>query len=272
MDGGPRIEAPLDKYLRLNAKDEGPHVVEVIFKGAMEEQHRWYEPLVGKVAFVGIEADAAAELPEDNRKSIQFIGDSITEGVLTDDKYRIQRYAEYARWNEQPNRPCQDDVTATYGWITAEALNLKPLWYAYGATSLSRPGPISSMPRSVEGYDWCYNGAPVENQEPDYVVINHGANDRGVPPEEYFKNYEELVNRIRERSPKAKVFALGAFVGAFAADFPAFVEAYKEKYGYEIVFIDTTGWLPADHPLHPTRWGHQTVADNLIPILRKYMD
>ena len=45
-----------------------------------------------------------------------------------------------------------------------------------------------------------------------------------------------------------------------------------EKYGYEIVFIDTTGWLPADHPLHPTRWGHQTVADNLIPILRKYMD
>lgn len=46
---------------------------------------------------------------------IEFVGDSITEGVLIDAECTIFT-------NDQLNRPFEDDVTATYAWLTAEAL------------------------------------------------------------------------------------------------------------------------------------------------------
>ena len=72
-----------------------------------------------------------AELPADERKTIEFVGDSITEGVLIDVDF-YDKDSDFISSQDQNNRCYQDDVCATYAWQTAEALNLRPIFMGYG--------------------------------------------------------------------------------------------------------------------------------------------
>lgn len=135
VDDGAKIEAPLSHVLRVEATGEGNHVVRVIYKSAVEIQHRWYQPLIGKVCFCGFEADGEGELPQDNRKIIEFIGDSITEGVLIDAMYEFEQF-------QQNNRPNQDDSTATYAYLTAMELGMKPVVMGYELWALPEPAVV----------------------------------------------------------------------------------------------------------------------------------
>ena len=88
VDHGAKIEVPIDRYIRIETETNGNHIIMVVFKGAIEMQHRWYQPLIGKVSFCGFEAEQEGTLPDDFRKTIEFIGDSIIEGVLVDEEYK----------------------------------------------------------------------------------------------------------------------------------------------------------------------------------------
>lgn len=118
---------------------------------------------------MGIEADDLSELAEDTRKTIEFVGDSITEGVMIDESCRVYQ-EEY--WN----RPFQDDVCATYAWLTAERLNLRPYMMGYGAVGTTKSG-CGAVPRAGEAYPFNFDRSPVSFPEPDYIVISHGTND-----------------------------------------------------------------------------------------------
>ena len=131
VDGGAMIETPIDAYLRINAADDGAHVAKIIYKGGLEASSRWYAPLRGKVTFLGVVADAPAILPDDKRPIIEFVGDSITEGVLVDEDFRKLRL--FTHDVEHLNRPYQDDVCGTYAWLTAEALDMRPVIMGFGA-------------------------------------------------------------------------------------------------------------------------------------------
>ena len=72
VDDGPRIESVLAAYLRVRAKGNGPHRVTVILKGAVEQQSRWEHPLVGKISFLGLEAEGTAPLAPDIRPTIEL--------------------------------------------------------------------------------------------------------------------------------------------------------------------------------------------------------
>lgn len=261
VDDGAMIEVPVDRYLRVQAKGEGNHVVRVIYKGGMEMLPRWYGPLMGAISFVGAEVDAPGELPQDSRRIIEFIGDSITEGVLIDADFSD----EPPELLDQFNRPYQDDVCATYAWITAQRLNLRPIFQAYGAVGLTRIG-CGSVPRAGLIYPYVFEGVPYTGEKPDIVVVNHGANDRAITSTEYLQRYEEFIDMVRERSPKAIVVCVGAFCGAFDAELAAFVDDYNRSHGTSVHFISTRGWVP-EEPLHPLRNGHRTIADHLTPQL-----
>lgn len=263
VDGGARVEVPVDRYLRIETEDYGPHVVKVIYKGGMEQLPRWFSPLMGAISFIGAEVDAPAELPADNRRIIEFIGDSITEGVLTDADYAPTP----AHTLDQHCRPYQDDNCATYASLTAKRLNLRPIYQAYGAVGLTRSG-CGSVPRAGLIYPYVYEGTEYTGDKPDIVLINHGANDRGAPAEEYIARYEELVNMIFERTPDAVVVCLGAFCGAFDKEIGEFAEKYNASHDKKIHFISTNGWVPLE-PLHPLRDGHKTIADHLVPLLKE---
>ena len=261
VDGGARVEAPLSPYLRVAAPDDGEHVVTVIYKGSVEMHHRWYQPLIGKIAFCGLEADAPAGLPADERPVIEFVGDSITEGVLIDAECNVHA-------NGWLNRPYMDDVTATYAWLTAEALGLRPLMMGYGAVGITRSG-CGSVPKAEAAYPYCFADMPMTYPTPPgYVLINHGANDRGASAEDYIAGYRRLLDLIRRTHPQARLIALSAFCGAFAKDPGAMVAAYNRENGCDVLFIDSTGWVPVE-PLHPLRDGHREIAGHLTGILRR---
>ncbi len=264
VDGGARVEAALCDFLRVSAPGEGPHLVEAVYKSAMEQQSRWYSLLVGKVTFRGVYADGLAASPVSNKKTIEFVGDSITEGVLIDTATVNER--ENLDW-DQKQRPYQDDVTATYAYLAAEALGLEPLFTAYGAVGVTKGG-CGGVPRCAEGYPYAFDGVRKRYSNPDFILINHGTNDRVGPADVFVSRYRELLRLIAEDSPLSRVIVLPPFCGAFREELRRLVGDYNRETGRGVAFIDSSGWIPPE-PVHPTREGHKEVARRLIPALRE---
>lgn len=263
IDGGDMIEAPIDSYLRVVAKEDGRHICRIIYKGGTEQDRRWYAPLTGKVSFVGVQTEKPLAIPADTRKTIEFVGDSITEGVLIDVDYYAEPGEAYPL--DQNNRCFQDDVCATYAWQTARALNLRPIFMGYGAVGATKAG-CGNVPSAPEAYPYNFDGSPITRVEPDYILINHGANDKSKPVELYLEKYEELLDVIRSKNPHATLISLSAFCGAHHEELGNMIAKYNEKNGTCVHFIDAFGWIP-EKPLHPLRDGHTAVAKNLIPLL-----
>lgn len=268
IDGGARVEAPLDRYIRVTTPTVGRHVVRVIYKGGSENDRRWYTPLTAKVSFVGVVTDCPVAIGTDPRKTIEFVGDSITEGVLIDTDYYLGfENAEPASYHDQQNRVYQDDVCATYAWLTAERLNLRPIFMGYGAVGVTKAGQ-GKVPAAPFSYPYNFDGSPISRPEPDIILINHGANDRKAPAELYTEQYGKLLDVIRSLNPNAKLISLSAFCGGHHEELGCFIREYNEKNGTNVAFIDSNGWIPPQ-PLHPMRDGHATVAEHLAPILAK---
>lgn len=270
LDGGAMCEAPIAFALRFSAPDgddNTEHTARIIFKGGTETSDRWYPPLCGCVRFLGVQLTDPAEpatLAPDARRTIEFVGDSITEGVLIDtDYYENFRPASCV---DQLNRGFQDDVCATYAWLTAEALGMRPYFMGYGAVGVTRAGQ-SAVPAAPVSYPYNFEGSPVSYPSCDCVVINHGANDRGRGVEMYLAKYKELLDLVRERNPKAVIVALSAFCGFAKKELGDFIADYNEKYGCNVRFINGGNWVPPE-PLHPHRDGHRAIAERLVPLLR----
>lgn len=266
VDGGARMEVPVDRYLRIEAPEDGNHVVKVLYKGGMEQLPRWYMPMMGCVSFIGAKVEKPGVLPADERRIIEFIGDSITEGVLTDEDFA----EDVPNKIDQLNRPYQDDNCATYAALTAERLNLRAMFQAYGAIGMTRSG-CGGVPRCGLIYGYVCDGVEYTGEKPDIVLINHGANDRGASAEEYLMRYEEFIGMVRERAPEATIVCLSAFCGGFDAELGEFVEKYNQTHEKPVHYISSKGWVPLE-PLHPLRDGHRIIADHLTPILKKIIE
>lgn len=268
LDGGDMFECPLDAYLRVMAKTEGRHVCRIIYKGGEEVYRRWYRPLHGKVSFKGVDTERPVEIGEDNRKTIEFVGDSITEGVCIDMDYFCDGEPQYDA--DVINRIYQDDVCATYAWHTAERLDLRPIFMGYGAVGVTKAG-MSNVPAAQKSYPFNFDGSPITYPSADIIVINHGANDRRRPVDEYVVKYGELLDVIREMNPNSTIVSLSAFCGAFYEELGEYIAKYNAEHGSDVKYISTNGWISPE-PLHPLRDGHITIADNLVPLLKDIMN
>lgn len=264
---GVRIEATIDRYLRVCAPTDGQHVCRIIFKSTSEVYRRWYLPLQSKVSFIGVNVEAPAALPADKRPIIEFVGDSITEGVLT--------HADYCEGSpeafpiDQHNRIYQDDVCETYAWLIAEALDLRPCFMGYGGVGVTHAG-CGDVPAAPLSYPYNFEGSPITRQKPDIILINHGANDRRREATEYVENYRHLLEVVRVHNPEARIVTLSAFCGGHHEALGKLIADYNREHGTDILFVDSFGWIP-EEPLHPLGDGHTIVVEHLVPILREWM-
>ncbi len=260
VDGGAKIEVPLDKFIRISAGD-GEHHVQIILKCSVELQNRWLQPPEAAVSIRSLEADAFLPLSDDNRKIIEFLGDSITEGISIDVERRFAHYGgsrDMVFW---------DDSTAGYAWLTAKALGMRPVIMGYGCLGTTRMG-AGNIPDVCESYPYYSDGCPMASANADLIVINHGTNDRGADRETFLRQYRRLLEIVRERNPKAEIVALTPFCGALAEEIRKIVDTFNRDCGDDVFYINTTGWI-APEPLHPTREGHKTVSRKLAAILRE---
>ena len=268
LDGGDMIEAPIDSHLRVIAKSGGAHVCRIIYKGGTEKDRRWYHPLTGKVSFIGVQTEKPLPLAPDKRRTVEFVGDSITEGVLIDTDFNLAN--DPLMYFGDSLRCYQDDVCATYAWLTAEALDLRPVFMGYGAVGVTKSG-AGDVPAAPESYPYNFEGSPITHPACDVIVINHGANDSRKPVELYLEKYAELLDVIRSRNPESVIISLSAFCGAHHVELRKMIATYNEKNGCNVHYVDTFGWIP-EKPLHPLRDGHRTVAEHLIPRLREIIE
>lgn len=259
VDGGARVESTLERYIRIHA-DPGQHTVQVMLKSMVEMFPRWHTPLTNRISFEGVEAEALHELPGETGKVLEVVGDSITEGVLIDADYQPLGRDMY-------DRPFQDDVTATYGWLTAEKLGLIPWIMGYGAVGVTKSG-CGGVVKAAEAYPYCFEDAPIAaDRHPDYVLINHGTNDGGASAEAFREGYIALLDAIRAAHPQAKIFAMSVFCGSHEADLEELIPAYNAAHHDQVVFINGSHWLPPQ-PIHPLRDGHRLAAERLTEVLR----
>lgn len=254
VDNGAMIEVPVDRHLRICAGAEGDHVAEVILKSSITYGHRWYAPMNGRVEFTGWDG-GAGKLPADKKKTIEFVGDSITEGVFVDDEL-----GEGLGWL---GRPYQDDVTATYAWLTAQTLGLEPIISAYGGVGVTQPG--GNVPKAAEMYPYCFDGVPISYCNADYIVMNYGANDREHSSDEYLCEYRRLLNLVAEHNPASRLILLAPFCGAFEAELEVLRDSFAAERGRDITLVQTKGWISSE-PLHPAREGHRELAERLTAV------
>ncbi|MBQ7920979.1 MAG: hypothetical protein IJ325_00140 [Clostridia bacterium] len=260
VDNGARVEVPADAFVRVST-EPGEHTVKVIMKSSVESQTRWCEPIEAMVRITALEADAFTDLPEDNRKIIEFLGDSITEGISIDNDGR------YVYWKDNRDMVYFDDSTAGYAWLTAEALDMRPIIVGYGCLG-STHGGAGGVPKAADAYPFYSDQCPVKDFSADYIVINYGTNDRMADMDILRNEYTNLLKVIREYNPKAQLISVSPFCGRLAEELEEIVNAYNTANNDTVFFINAGGWISPE-PLHPTREGNRIVSRNLSAILKK---
>jgi len=122
-------------------------------------------------------------------------------------------------------------------------------------------------------------------QPVDVFVLELGGNDglRGIPPEETKKNLQGIIDKVREKYPRAEIVIAGMQMPAnMGADYTAkfrevFPELARANQAALIPFLleGVGGRADLNLPdrIHPTAEGHRIVAENVWkvvePLLKK---
>ncbi|GLY07602.1 GDSL-type esterase/lipase family protein [Actinoplanes sp. NBRC 101535] len=209
----------------------------------------------GDAVFQGLTLDSGKTTvkPAARTKLVEFVGDSITAGTTSS----------------------QLAVT-DYGYVTGERLGADHTQIAIGGMCLSE---TTDGCWAHETRYWMSSGGQAGTDAWDFsrytasaVVINLGTNDKshGVTGPDFQADYTTFLTRIRAKYPNATLFAMRTFIGRYAAETQAAVQARNAAGDANVRYIDTTGWLPSDglsDSVHPNDKGHLAIADRLTPIL-----
>jgi lysophospholipase L1-like esterase len=235
------------------------HALMLFVQDLDEHQPRWSPPLTASVTFLGIDVAEGklVDPPAEPKLKIEFLGDSITEGVLVH--------------HRQPGKtwPWLGDGRIAYPTQTAERLKAQWRQCGFGALGVTRPGNGGVPPDS---FNFFYQDCPRDAWEADVVVVNQGTNDGAAAADPFRAAYGKLLDEIRKAYPHAQIAALRPFAGTHAADIAAEVKVRNDAGDTEVYFIDSTGWLESGDftdGVHPNVRGSGKAADKLAAALRE---
>ncbi len=237
----------------------------LMVRGMDENQNRWTNPLVASVTFTGFvtASNGKLEAPLASWKkpklTMEFLGDSITEGVLVGEG-RAGTNGIPLAW------PWLSDALRSYSCQTAMKLGAQWRQVGFGATGLEHGGSGGAL-GALHTFNWFYEGCPRDKWQPNVVVINHGTNDGGMNSQDYQKLYMQYLQIIRTAYPKAKIVALRPFGGYQEGAIKACVQASNDAGDKHIYYIDTTGWY--DGPVHPNAESSVGISDKLVAALKQ---
>lgn len=261
IDKGDWQEDELWPVVQLGEKlAAGEHTACLMVRGLDEHQSRWNPPLVSSISFLGFDlAPGGSFLPALDewthpKLKIEFLGDSITEGVLVG--------------SPLPNRGnwCWlTDALRSYSWLTGTALGASWRQVGFGATGLDHGGS-GGAPGALESFNFFYKDCPRDAWTPDLVVINQGTNDGGMPGAQYEPVYAKYLALIRQGYPQAKIAAVRPFGGYQEAAIKQAVLAAQSAGDRQVYYLDTTGWYTGD--VHPNYQSAPMLAERLTAALK----
>ncbi|MBZ3905828.1 GDSL-type esterase/lipase family protein [Streptomyces griseiscabiei] len=244
VDGGPDVfHAGVRGTVNLTPRPLAPgtHTLRITYRS-------------GDTVFQGLVLDAGARTvaPGAAPGLIEFVGDSITAGALTD-------------------RLALD----SYAWKTGERLGMRHTRIARagyclvarsGCTGLS--GQFFKV-ASTGATDWDFS-----RYRASAVVVNLGTNDigHGVTGAEFQAAYTAFLRDVRAKYPDATLFAVQTLKKRYVAETRAAVAARNAAGDGRVRHVDTSGWLTdgadyEDGNGHPNEAGHTKFADRLAPLI-----
>jgi lysophospholipase L1-like esterase len=244
--------------------DEGTHHLEIVVKSLDSKAGRWLTPLQSAVNFRGFELDPGAEIQPEailrGRAQLEFLGDSITQG----DGIKGTNAASVMN----------ADALASYAWLTGESLGTIHAQIAFPGqgvlTSDSR-----EVPPAIMSFGWNFAGSPAElSPGPDFLVVNLGLNDNGIPSNEFVQAYVELLHEIRKRCPRTIVFAVRPFSFDHHSD-NSIASAVRIFADNNVHYVDSTGWLTESDftdRTHLNVVGSREAATHLEARLKPYIE
>lgn len=216
VDQGPIEKATLARAastVAVNAVSRGRHRV-CWWVGAhslylTEAKGQQWTSLVGGCRFEGVDLEEGAAmdaLPYATRQ-IEFLGDSITQGLRllyagADDDTGQQ--TPYANWPQ----------------YVADLLGMKAVVVGFGGQGVTTPGTCGAPPAEA-AFPYVYAGVPwVPPTQPEIVVIYQGTNDP-VAASVFEDGCGRYVRAVRAGRPEARIFAVcphnqGRYAGAIA--------------------------------------------------------
>lgn len=260
IDDGKWQESEIASVVSLaDGLSSGSHTVCLMVRGLDEHHSRWMPPLVSSVSFLGFELPKGGSVMPpleewiNPKLKIEFLGDSITEGIL------VQVFLPDKRWT------WQTDALNSYSAQTAMRLGAAWRQVGFGATGLAQAG-FGGAPPALESLDFFYHGCPRDDWQPDLVVINQGTNESTMSAESYQPLYSSYLSKVREAYPKAKIVALEPFSGAQGPAIEQAVYEARKAGDKQIYFIDTTGWYSGD--VHPNLTASPELSKKLSAALK----
>ena len=247
----------------------GTHKATLVVKGFREWENRWDKPLVGAIVFRGATPVEGGQLlvpPERPLKLIEYLGDSITEGVLVH-KPTPEEKGKREGW------PRFSDGRQTWAYQSALLVGAEPRTVGFGRHGLT-VNANGGVPPAIQSFPFIYEGVSIDAlRQPDVVVINMGSNDRNRASSELFAVlYKSYVETIRKKYPTAMILCMRPFVGAHAA---AIEETVRRLADPKIRYVDTTGWIePGKHTtdqVHPNLEGNRIAAEKMAVILKEVL-
>ncbi|WP_338894457.1 GDSL-type esterase/lipase family protein [Streptomyces sp. TG1A-60] len=244
IDGGPDVfHAGVRGTVNLTPRSlpSGTHTLRITYRS-------------GDTVFQGLILDSGARTVAPSTPSglIEFVGDSITAGALTD-------------------RLALD----SYAWKTGERLGMRHTQIARsGYCLVARSGCTGLRDQffktaSTGATDWDFS-----RYRASAVVINLGTNDigRGVSGAAFQSAYTTFLRDLRATYPDAVLFAVQTLKKRYVTETRTAVNARNSAGDAKVRYVDTTGWLTdgadyEDGNGHPNEAGHTKFASRLAPVI-----
>ena len=265
-DGEWRVLNPADAMrLSPTGLPTGVHTLRLVVKGFREWENRWDSPLVGCIVFRGVTPDKDTKLvdpPQRPKKLIEYLGDSITEGIL------VLPTGTRESWSQE-NWPQYSDGRRTWAYQSALSVEAEPRIVGFGRLGLTI-NANGGVPPAIYSFPYIYSGVPIDAlAKPDVVVVNMGTNDGRASGEVFAPLYRTYIQVIRKAYPAAWILCLRPFNGTHEEEVQS---AVRREGDQRVRYVDTTGWIDPDKHttdgVHLNLEGNKVAGEKLAELLR----
>jgi hypothetical protein len=270
VDGQPAtvwVTQPDQDLYSLSDLSSGEHLVRIVKRT---------EAIFGTTLFKGLmlnKSSSLLESPPKPTRKIEFVGDSIVCG-----------YGDEATTLKCDSLRPYENVDKAFGADAARDLNAEAVFVAYSGKGVVRNWGDKKR-KSSDPFPPLYNRTLCHDPKnlwdfsqwiPDAVIVHLGSNDFSsephADPQDYIKNYIQLLKAIRKNYPEASLYCMCTMGWPNFHQWVEEVVKNRNDSGDKNVYFVGYPNVPENElgcDYHPNVKAHRQIADVLVPILRK---
>lgn len=241
IDNGDMVRKKITER-QITLPDKNKHLITIIVDGMYASEERWTNE--NGIAFERIDCNGGKlEKVVYDKQKILFIGDSITEGIMS--------------LGVVGN--CEDNSAInSYTWHTAQQLGVEPYFLAYGGIGISKKGSFTYVSDVLDNLSSTRKAETIS--ECDLIVFNIGSNDDSISSEEFIKEYRNVVIDLHDRYSDIDIVCMVPINQRHAEDIKQAVNDYEWCY-----VVETVDWeITSFDGTHPIGKGCSDMADMLV--------